>query len=62
MLAPYCMIHFHKPMLEALGAVGAGVVLGCLSWRTGTVVYGWFLHYAVALSMDLLSLSQSGRL
>ena len=62
MLAPYCMIHFHKPGLEALGAVGAGLVLGSLSYRTGTVVYGWFLHYAVALSMDLLSLSQSGRL
>lgn len=62
MLAPYCMIHFHKPMLEAFGAIGAGAVLGCLSWRTRTVVYGWFLHYAVALSMDLLSLSQSGRL
>jgi len=62
MLAPYCMIHFHKPGLEALGAVGAGLVLGSLSWRTGTVVYGWFLHYAVALSMDLLSLSQAGRL
>lgn len=62
MLAPYCMIHFHKPGLEALGAVGAGLVLGSLSYRTGTVVYGWFLHYAVALSMDLLSLAQSGRL
>jgi hypothetical protein len=62
MLAPYCMIHFHKPGLEALGAVGAGVVLGSLSYRTGTVLYGWFLHYAVALSMDLLSLTQSGRL
>jgi len=62
MLAPYCMIHFHKPMLEAFGAIGAGAVLGCLSYRTRTVVYGWFLHYAVALSMDLLSLSQSGRL
>ncbi len=62
MLAPYCMIHYHKPMLEAFGAVGAGAVLGCLSWRTGTVVYGWFLHYSVALSMDLLSLSQHGLL
>lgn len=62
MLAPYCMIHFHKPMLEALGAVGAGVVLGSLSWRTGTVVYGWFLHYGVALSMDLLSLHYAGKL
>jgi hypothetical protein len=62
MLAPYCMIHFHKPMLEAYGAIGAGLVLGHLAWRTGTVVYGWFLHYAVALSMDLLALHQAGRL
>ena len=62
MLAPYCMIHFHKPLLEALGAIGAGAVLGTLSYRTGTIVYGWFLHYAVALTMDLLSLHQMGRL
>lgn len=56
------MIHFHKPMLEALGAVGAGLVLGSLSWRTGTVVYGWFLHYGVALTMDLLSLRAAGKI
>lgn len=62
MLAPYCMIHYYKPMPEALGSIGAGLVLGLLSWRTGTIVYGWFLHYAVALSMDLLALHQLGRL
>ena len=62
MLAPYCMIHFHKPMLEAMGAIGAGVLLGCLSYRAKTVVYGWFLHYGVALSMDLLSLHAAGKL
>ena len=57
MLAPYCMIHYYKPMPEALGAIGAGLVLGALSWRTGTILYGWALHFGVALSMDLLSLS-----
>lgn len=62
MLAPYCMIHYHKPGLEALGAVGAGLVLGTLSYRTGTVVWGWLLHFAIALSMDLLSLAQAGRI
>src|SRR5262245_22755294 len=61
MIAPYAMIHFHKPMLEAFGAIGAGLVLGSLAWRTGTVIWGWMLHYAVALSMDLLSLHQAGR-
>ena len=59
MLAPYCMIHYYKPMPEALGWIGAGLILGTLSWRTGTRLYGWFLHYAVALSMDLLSLAQT---
>jgi uncharacterized protein len=55
-LAPYCMIHYHKPTIEAFGAIGAGFVLGSLAWRTETIVYGWFLHYAVALTMDLLAL------
>jgi hypothetical protein len=62
MLAPYCMIHYYKPFPEAMGAIGAGIVLGVLAWRTGTVIYGWFLHYGVALSMNLLSLSQTNRL
>ena len=56
MLAPYCMIHYYKPMPEALGAIGAGLILGTLSWRTGTILYGWALHFGVALSMDLLAL------
>lgn len=59
MLAPYCMIHYYKPMPEALGAIGAGLVLGALAWRTGTIMYGWFLHYGVALSMDVLSLTSA---
>ena len=54
MLAPYCMIHFHKPLPEALGAIGAGLLLGMLSWRNGTIIWGWFLHYAIALSMNVL--------
>ncbi len=56
MLAPYCMIHYHKPFLETLGAIIAGLVLGVLSYQTETIVYGWLLHYAVALTLDLLAL------
>jgi hypothetical protein len=62
MLAPYCMIHYYKPMPEALGAIGAGLILGALSWRTGTILYGWALHFGVALTMDLLALYHTGRL
>lgn len=60
MLAPYCMIHYYKPFPEAMGAIGAGLVLGILAWRTGTILYGWCVHYAVALSMDLFALHQRG--
>lgn len=62
MLAPYCMIHYYKPMPEALGAIGAGLVLGTLSYRTGTILYGWALHFGVAVSMDLLALQAKGLL
>ncbi len=58
MLAPYCMIHFHKPFPEALAAIGAGLILGTLSYQTETVIYGWFLHYGVALTMDLLAMQR----
>ena len=60
MLAPYCMIHYYKPMPEAMGAIGAGLVLGALSWRTETIIWGWALHYGVALTMDLLGLYHRG--
>jgi hypothetical protein len=62
MIAPYCMIHYYKPMPEAMGAIAAGLVLGSLAWRTGTILYGWALHYAVALTMDLLGLYHRGLL
>lgn len=55
MLAPYCMLHFHKPFAESLGAIVAGAVLGTLAYRSETILYGWFLHYAVALTMDCLA-------
>ena len=62
MLAPYCMVHYYKPFPEAMGAIGAGLILGALAYRTGTIVYGWFLHYGVALTMDLLALHHKGLL
>jgi membrane protease YdiL (CAAX protease family) len=57
MIAPYCMIHYHKPMPEAFGAIAAGFILGTLAYRTRTILWGFLLHYAVALTMDLLARS-----
>jgi uncharacterized protein len=57
-VVPYCMIHFSKPLPEALGAIVAGIVLGTLSLRTGSILGGVMLHVAVAVTMDVLALAR----
>jgi membrane protease YdiL (CAAX protease family) len=61
-MVPYCMVHFTKPILEVVGAIPAGIVLGVLALRTQSIWGGVLLHVAVALSMDLLALAQGGGL
>ena len=60
MLTPYCMIHFGKPMPEALASIFAGGLLGYLALRTGSFYLGVLLHAGVALTMDLMALYQKG--
>ena len=60
MAVPYVTAHFGKPFSETLGAIAAGVALGFLALRHRSVWWGVALHYAVALSMDLLSIANQG--
>ena len=60
MCVPYAMIHFHKPVLECFGAIGAGVLLGLLALRFRSWYGGALLHMLVALTMDSLSVHRSG--
>jgi len=62
MIVPYVMIHFPKPYLEACGAIVAGVVLGSLSMKTGSIWAGFLIHSTVAILMDLLALEQRDRM
>jgi membrane protease YdiL (CAAX protease family) len=62
MVVPYCMIHFSKPLPEAAGSIIAGLALGYLSYKKNSIIPGVFLHYSIALSMDLLALWQKGLL
>jgi len=59
MVVPYCMIHFHKPLPEVLGAIVAGLVLGWLALATRSLLGGVLLHVSVALAMDIAALAQS---
>lgn len=60
MTVPYTMIHFSKPMPEAVAAIVAGLVLGLLAVKTKSFVPGILLHISVALTMDLLILTRLG--
>jgi membrane protease YdiL (CAAX protease family) len=62
MVVPYCMIHYGKPYLETCGAVIAGIALGSVAMRTKSIYSGFLVHVTVALSMDMLALSQRGGL
>lgn len=62
MIVPYCMLHFRKPLAEALGSIVAGLVLGTLAMRTRSVLGGVLVHVAVAWTMDALALWRKGQL
>jgi membrane protease YdiL (CAAX protease family) len=52
-MIPFALLHFGKPVLEALGSIIAGLFLGALAWRTRSIWYGVTLHALVAVTMDL---------
>lgn len=60
MTVPYCMIHFSKPPAETLSAIAAGIFLGWLSYKNGSIWLGLILHCTVAFSMDILALWNKG--
>lgn len=49
---PFAVMHFSKPLPEALGSILAGVLLGVLALETRSFVYGAAIHWLVAMTMD----------
>ncbi len=60
MTVPYCMIHFGKPPSETAAAIIAGIFLGWISYKNGSIWLGLLLHCSVAFSMDILALYNKG--
>jgi membrane protease YdiL (CAAX protease family) len=54
-IVPYCMIHFHKPVAEVVGAIFAGIVLGTVALATRSIWSGVLVHVSVGWTMDLLA-------
>ena len=55
-ITPYCLIHFDKPMPEAIGSIFAGLFLGYIAYKSKSIWGGVIIHGSVALLMDIFTL------
>jgi membrane protease YdiL (CAAX protease family) len=53
MVVAYAMIHFEKPLLEALSSIFGGLVLGIISYRTKSIYGGVIIHLGIASTMEI---------
>lgn len=54
-MIPFLILHNGKPPAETFGAIAAGIALGILAWRTGSVYYCVITHAGVMFGIDLLT-------
>jgi hypothetical protein len=60
MVTPYCMTHYGKPAPEVYASILTGVVLGFLALRHRSFWLGVAVHWAAAISMDVLAIGKRG--
>ena len=56
---PFAVMHYSKPLPEALGSIIAGVLLGVLALETRSFIYGAAIHWLVAMTMDVTAVTFS---
>ena len=56
---PFAVMHYSKPLPEALGSIIAGVLLGVLALETRSFIYGAAIHWLVAMTMDVTAVAFS---
>jgi hypothetical protein len=50
---PCALLHAGKPGIEVLASFPAALLLGTLSYRTGSVLPGWLLHLGASATVNL---------
>lgn len=61
---PFTLLHWSlvpgasKPPLEIASAFFGGIILGLLAWRTRSFVYGFLIHWAISVTLDLMLLAR----
>jgi hypothetical protein len=54
----YCMLHFGKPMGEAISSIFGGYILGVVAYETRSVWGGIIVHMGIAWLMELIAYCQ----
>ena len=55
-MIPFVILHNGKPLLEMLGAIPGGIILGILALRTRSILYGVIIHFSVMFFIDVYSI------
>ncbi|MGE5364075.1 MAG: type II CAAX prenyl endopeptidase Rce1 family protein [Bacteroidota bacterium] len=54
-MLPFVIMHNGKPFAETLTSIAGAILLALLALRTGTFLYGVFIHYSLFFMFDLFS-------
>ncbi|HFS67756.1 MAG TPA: CPBP family intramembrane metalloprotease [Flavobacteriia bacterium] len=55
MAVSYCILHFGKPLGEAISSFFGGYLLGVIAYKTQNIYGGILVHIAIALLMELFA-------
>ena len=58
MVVVYAIIHFDKPVAEAISSIFGGYLLGVIAWKSRHILGGVLLHIGIAWAMELFALIQ----
>ncbi|GHT32325.1 hypothetical protein FACS189434_03820 [Bacteroidia bacterium] len=58
MVAAYVALHFGKPVLETMSAIGGGFFLGTLAYQTRHIWGGVIIHMGIAFAIELIRFLQ----
>jgi len=47
-----CLVHIGKPAAETFSSILGGLVWGILAFRTGSIFYGFLIHWLLGVALD----------